>query len=91
MKYAKVAVSEVTFWVDRPYDYAVPQALENRIAPGMRVTVPFSRGNRRAEGIVLSVSEHSDYDAPKSVFSLLDETPVLTSDQNMPIWPAWPV
>ncbi len=87
MKYAKVAVSEVTFWVDRPYDYAVPQALENRIAPGMRVTVPFSRGNRRAEGIVLSVSEHSDYDAPKSVFSLLDETPVLTSDQiRLALW-----
>ena len=87
MKYAKVAVSDVTFWVDRPYDYAVPQPLAERIAPGMRVTVPFARGNRRAEGIVLSVSEHSDYDAPKSVQALLDEAPVLTPDQiRLALW-----
>ncbi len=87
MKYAKVAVSEVTFWVDRPYDYAVPQQYEALIAPGMRVTVPFSRGNRRAEGIVLSVSDHSDYDSPKCITALLDDTPVLTDDQiRLALW-----
>ena len=78
MKYAKIAVSEVTFWVDSPYDYAVPQPMEDVIAPGMRVTVPFSRGNRRAEGIVLSVSDQCDYDAPKNILSLLDAEPVLS-------------
>ena len=87
MKYAKIAVSEVTFWVDSPYDYAVPQSMEERIAPGMRVTVPFSRGNRRAEGVVLSVSDHSDYDAPKAILALLDEAPVLTEAQlRMALW-----
>ena len=67
MKYAKIAVSEVTFWVDRPYDYSVPASMEDALLPGMRVTVPFGKGNRRAEGVVLSVSDHSDYDAPKSI------------------------
>ena len=87
MKYAKVAVSEVTFWVDRPYDYAVPQQFEDKVAPGMRVTIPFSRGNRRAEGIILSVSDRSDYDAPKSIHSLLDESPQLTPDQiKLALW-----
>ena len=81
MKYAKIAVSEVTFWVDSPYDYAVPQPMEDLIAPGMRVTVPFSRGNRKAEGIVLSVSDQCDYDAPKSILSLLDAEPVLSDAQ----------
>ncbi len=87
MKYIKAAVSDVTFWVDRPYDYAVPQALADCISPGMRVTVPFSRGNRRAEGIVLSVSDHSDHDSPKSILALLDDAPVLTDDQlRLALW-----
>ena len=87
MKYAKIAVSDVTFWVDRPYDYAVPPQLSERIAAGMRVTVPFSRGNRRAEGIVLSVSEHADHDDPKSILACLDEEPVLTPDQiKLALW-----
>ncbi len=87
MKYAKVAVSEVTFWVDRPYDYVVPQSMEDRVAPGVRVTVPFSRGNRRAEGVVLSVSDQSDYDAPKSIYTVLDDAPVLTADQiRLALW-----
>lgn len=87
MKYAKIAVSEVTFWVDRPYDYAVPDSLVDSIAPGMRVTVPFARGNRRAEGVVLSVSDHSDYDQPKYIQSLLDDASVLTPDQiKLALW-----
>ncbi|MGN1002288.1 MAG: primosomal protein N' [Oscillospiraceae bacterium] len=79
--YAKIAVSEVTYWVDKPYDYRVPPALADRVRPGCRVTVPFSRGNRKAEGIVLSVSDRCDYDSPKSVLELLDDAPVLTESQ----------
>ena len=87
MTFVKVAVSDVTFWVDRPYDYAVPQPLAERVAPGMRVTVPFTRGNRRAEGIVLSVSDHSDYESPKSILTLLDDAPVLTPEQiRLALW-----
>ena len=41
--YAKIAVSDVTYWVDRPYDYLVPSPMAEVIAPGMRVIVPFSR------------------------------------------------
>ena len=87
MKYAKIAVSEVTFWVDRPYDYSVPASMEDAIVPGMRVTVPFGKGNRRSEGIVLSVSAQSDYDAPKSIQVLLDAQPVLTPEQiRLALW-----
>lgn len=87
MNYAKVAVSEVTFWVDRPYDYLIPASLEDRVQPGVRVIVPFSRSNRRAEGVVLSVSDHCDYDKPKALESVLDEAPVLTEFQiSMALW-----
>ena len=86
-KYALIAVSDVAYWVDRPYDYYVPSLLADRIAPGMRVAVPFSRGNRTAEGIVLSVRDHSDYSSPKEVLRLLDEAPVLTEAQlKLALW-----
>lgn len=87
MKYAKVAVSEVTYWVDRPYDYALPASLSGCVQVGSRVIVPFSRGNRKAEGIVLALSDHSDYDSPKAVLRVLDEQPVLTEGQiKMAFW-----
>ncbi|MBR5490358.1 MAG: primosomal protein N' [Oscillospiraceae bacterium] len=79
--YAKIAVSELTYWLDRPYDYLVPAPFAEKIKPGMRVHIPFSRGNRKAEGIVLSVSDKTDYESPKAIISLLDEEPVLTKDQ----------
>ncbi|MCC8078046.1 MAG: primosomal protein N' [Oscillospiraceae bacterium] len=86
-KYAKVAVSDVTYWVDRPYDYRVPDSMTAAVQPGVRVTVPFSRGNRKAEGIVLAVSARSGYDAPKSILSVLDDAPVLTAAQlELALW-----
>ena len=79
---AKIAVSAATYWLDKPYDYLLPPELKDQAKPGMRVHVPFSRGNRRTEGVILAVSEHSDYDQPlKAVLQLLDEEPVLTEEQ----------
>jgi len=79
---AKIAVSAATYWLDKPYDYLIPPELEEKARPGMRVHVPFSRGNRRTEGIILAVTEHSSYDQPlKAVLTVLDEEPVLSEKQ----------
>ncbi|MBP3673701.1 MAG: primosomal protein N' [Oscillospiraceae bacterium] len=72
---AKIAVSAATFAIDKPYSYFVPAGMELR--PGHRVTVPFGRGNRRCEGVVLSVEAESA-DGLKAVERVLDEEPVLT-------------
>ncbi|MBR1658736.1 MAG: primosomal protein N', partial [Oscillospiraceae bacterium] len=86
-KYAKIAVADISYWIDRPYDYYLPSYLSEHAAPGMRVTVPFARGNRRAEGVILSVRDRSDYAAPKEVLSLLDDAPVLTGAQlKLALW-----
>ena len=55
---AKIAVSSACFSIDKPYAYKIPGSLT--LAAGMRVIVPFGRGNRRCEGIVL---ERSDEEA----------------------------
>ena len=78
---AKIAVSAATYWIDRPYDYLVPGELAERVKPGMRVYVPFSAGNRRSEGVVLALSDHSDYERLKPITALLDESPVLDEEQ----------
>ena len=78
---AKIAVAAATFWIDRPYDYLVPEEFAEKLRPGMRVSVPFSRGNRQTEGVVLALSHESKYESPKPITMLLDETPVLTDEQ----------
>ena len=71
---AKIAVSKANFAIDKSYSYIIPP--EMTMQPGMRVTVPFGRGNRTCEGIVLSVEEGSGQDL-KTVQQSLDEAPVL--------------
>ncbi|MCR5576776.1 MAG: primosomal protein N' [Oscillospiraceae bacterium] len=79
---AKIAVSAATYWLDKPYDYLIPAELAEKAVPGVRVYVPFSRGNRRTEGVLLAVTEDSSFDRPlKAILSVLDEAPVLTPSQ----------
>ena len=82
---AKIAIEAATFAIDKPYDYLVPDGMEVRA--GMRVIVPFGRGNRRSEGMVLAV-EPGLQDRPlKAVEALLDETPQLSREQiRLGLW-----
>lgn len=70
---AQIAVEAAVFAIDKPYSYLVPPGME--VQPGARVIVPFGRGNRRSEGIVLAVQQGMQ-DGLKSVERLLDEEPV---------------
>ena len=72
---AKIAVSAATFAIDKPYSYRIPEGMPLR--PGMRVQVPFGKGNKRTEGVVLSV-EADDGRELKSIDCCLDEESVLT-------------
>lgn len=87
MTIAKIAVSGVSYSVDRPFDYAVPPELTARAVPGARVMVPFSRGNRPAEGVILALTNVSAYEKLKSVAAVLDDAPLLTPDQlRLAMW-----
>ena len=70
----KIAVSAATFAIDKPYSYAIPAGWE--LQPGQRVMVPFGRGNRRCEGVVLSVEEGSAQGL-KTIEQVLDEKSLL--------------
>ena len=42
--------------MDKPYSYRVPESLEESVACGKRVTVPFGRGNRRTIGLLAALA-----------------------------------
>ena len=72
---AKVAVSAAVFAIDKPYDYWAPEALQ--LAPGMRVKLPFGKGNRVCEGMVLQLTPGTR-GGLKEIIARLDDTPVLS-------------
>ncbi len=71
----KIAVSAANFAIDKPYSYVIPDGLQ--VQPGVRVAVPFGRGNRRCEGVVLSV-EQGDESKLKAIEQVLDAEPLLS-------------
>ncbi len=84
---AKIAVSAAAYWIDKPYDYLVPQELLDEIQPGVRVTVPFSKSNRLAEGIILALTESEELDKLKHITGVLDKTPVISEEMlKLAIW-----
>lgn len=85
---ARVVISAAPFAIDRPYDYELPAALTERAQRGMRVLVPFGAGNRRTEGLILSLEPSADGARPlKKVLALLDEEPVLSEEHlQLALW-----
>ena len=84
---AKVAVSAAPYSIDKPYDYLIPAPLAERAVPGVRVTVPFGKGNRTSEGIILAVGTGEKTPALKPLGDLLDAEPVLNREGiQMALW-----
>ena len=73
----KIAVSAAPYSIDKPYDYLVPDSLLEAAVPGVRVSVPFGRGNRSSEGVILARAEGEKIPGLKALLSVLDEEPVL--------------
>ena len=71
---AQIAVSAATYAIDKPYSYLASPEME--LQPGSRVLVPFGRGNRQSEGVVLAV-EPGSREGLKSVLEVLDEQPLI--------------
>ena len=75
MSICAVAVSAATYAIDKLYDYRIPDSLIPAVKVGCRVLVPFGRGNRKVEGMVL-VLRPTEYTAQrlKTVIQVLDRT-----------------
>ena len=54
---AHVAVDRTAYHFDKPYDYLVPFDMIDGAKVGCRVLVPFGTGNRKRQGMILSVAK----------------------------------
>ena len=82
---AKVAVQAATYAIDKAYDYLLPEEVGGQA--GYRVLVPFGRGNRLTEAMILSLHQAVPDKPLKAVRSLLDEEPVITERElRLALW-----
>ena len=85
MAIAKIIVDVPLMQTDQPYSYRIPEEFEGMLEVGMRVHVPFGKGNRLIQGIVLGLEFQSDTEEMeqdlKDIAEVLDFTPVLTQEQ----------
>lgn len=78
---AKIAVSAANVSIDKPYTYQVPDVFAEQVTPGKRVLVPFGRGNRHTEGLVLALEEQETLPPRcKRILAVLDDRPVLNRE-----------
>ena len=77
---ARVAVAAATYTIDKLYDYLIPESLLERAQTGVRVTVPFGKGNRTSEGVILTVSRESRREELKAISTVLDDESVLSPE-----------
>ena len=81
---AQVIVDVPLMQTDKPYSYQVPEEFSPFLEKGMRVHVPFGKGNRLIQGIVVGLEETplaTQDQELKSIVEVLDYQPVLGEEQ----------
>ncbi len=76
-KIASVAVEDTAFSFDKSFSY-LSEGID--CAPGCRVLVPFGRGNRCRQGIILGLREESNDEKLKKISSVIDSEPILNDE-----------
>lgn len=85
---AQVIVDHNSYQTDRLFDYIIPPELQKDLLRGMRVIVPFGKGNKRLEAYVMNIEEKCvEGEGYKVILDILDASPVLSSNQiKMIFW-----
>lgn len=63
--YADIIIDISHEKVDRPFQYRIPETLKGAVYPGVKVCVPFGRGNQPRVGYVVELSEETEYPKDK--------------------------
>ena len=66
MRYADVIVDISLEKLDKTYQYAIPEHLQDAVAVGTKVEVPFGGGNRKLDGYVMELSDTPVFDPERT-------------------------
>ncbi len=64
-RFANIIVDISHESVDRPFSYIIPEKLAEYCKPGVRVSVPFGKGNKLIDGYILEVTDETNIDESK--------------------------
>lgn len=73
-----VAIENTVYHFDKTFTYLAPE--DSCVLPGCRVLVPFGRGNRKRQGMVLATAPCTDPKNLKPIAEVLDDTPLLSAE-----------
>ncbi len=77
-KIAVVVISNCTRKFDKEYHYIIPCEYKDVIDIGLRVIVPFGRGDRHVEGYIFDIIEKTEIKGLKKIKEIIDSKPLLT-------------
>ncbi|MCD2256219.1 primosomal protein N' [Agrilactobacillus fermenti] len=78
---ASVIVDVPVAQTNRPFDYLVPEVYANNLAVGMRVSVPFGKGDRLLQGYVIGLKKaQTKPHNLKKIEHVIDLEPVLNEE-----------
>ena len=85
---AHIAVENCSYGFDELFTFLIPAELKEVIVPGIRVLVPFGRGNVKRQGFVFDVSEtEADASGLKYIACALDREPLMDSEMlKVALW-----
>ena len=84
MQIADVIVDVPTMQTNRPYTYLIPEQFQDDLEPGMRVSVPFGKGNRLIQGFIININyvekNNIDLENYKEIQEILDIEPTINEE-----------
>lgn len=88
IRVAKVIVDNRSSKTDKPYTYAIKRDMEEDLKQGMRVLVPFGRGNRYIKGLVIKIEKYNgNISELKYIKDLLDDKPIISEKMiELSLW-----
>ncbi len=76
---AEIALEGTGFAFDILYTYVIPPEMQGFAKKGMRVLVPFGKGNIKKQGMIFNIKQQ-EIKGLKKIYSLIDNEPVLNEE-----------
>lgn len=79
--YAKVIIDSNSRYLDRSFTYNIPEKFNNKVKKGMRVIVPFGRGNKATIAFIYDLISEKDGDYKvKDILDLYDLKKIVSDE-----------
>ncbi len=81
--YAKVYVDKTAFSFDKDFLYIIPKDMLSQLEIGMRVAVPFGRGNDVRQAVVCDILDNNSTGRElKEIYKILDKKPIINKSDT---------